>query len=156
VWESIRLWWRKDVSSWLECKSQPELSDQIVLTQANQGAFEPCPAVWAAPIHNYTCSHVFPSGCELFTKLTKLLANLSVLDDPTETPLKELGGPDYYGRIRNEHVVEFLLAQAGIRLAATLNTILADEAESTLLSTKWIAQAEAASETWQYRYLNLY
>jgi hypothetical protein len=49
--------------------------------------------------------------------------------------------------------MERLIAQAGIRLAATLNSILAPS--QTLLSTQWVERAEAAEQTWQWRYFGI-
>ena len=51
---------------------------------------------WAAPIHDYTCTHVFPPNY-----------------DPDSLPLREVSGPDYYGRIVKDKVIESLLAKAG-------------------------------------------
>ncbi|KAG6808837.1 hypothetical protein H0H87_012497, partial [Tephrocybe sp. NHM501043] len=41
-------------------------------------------------------------------------------------PLTQLDTPEYAGAIKNDLVIEKLLAQAGIRLAAVLNWLFAD------------------------------
>ena len=47
-------------------------------------------------------------------------------------PLIELDTPEYLGRITSEHVVEKILAMAGLRLAHILNTIYGDDMEMGL------------------------
>ena len=44
-------------------------------------------------------------------------------------PPQELNTASYHGKIVGDKVVEKLLAMAGLRLAATLNVILADSIE---------------------------
>lgn len=44
-------------------------------------------------------------------------------------PPEELNTPAYYGKIQNDKVVESLLAKGGLRLAAVLNTLLANDDE---------------------------
>lgn len=70
-----------------------------------------CPLTWAPPVHDYCCSHVFPPNYDM------------------KAPPEELNTPDYYGKVQKDKVVESLLAKGGIRLAATLNTLLADDAD---------------------------
>lgn len=95
-----------------------------------------CPSAWSEPTHALTCKYVFPENCR---RLVPLLALERIdekdltqrepwADSPDELPLREVGGA-YYDRIKRDNVIEFQLAQAGIRLAAILNHILAEPAE---------------------------
>lgn len=55
--------------------------------------------------------------------------------DPHAMPLRELGGADYYGRIKRDKVLERQLAMGGLRLAATLNTLLASDDDMRTLGS---------------------
>lgn len=72
-----------------------------------------CPYFWAKPIHALNCEIVWPPA----------------LDSDDHEPI-ELDTPEYAGRIAKEMLVERLLAMAGIRTAAVLNTIFGDPEES--------------------------
>lgn len=74
-----------------------------------------CPLDWAPEVHAYCCSHVFPSDYDM------------------TAPAKELNTKEYYGKVQDDKVVESLLAKGGLRLAAVLNTLLADETELATL-----------------------
>lgn len=49
--------------------------------------------------------------------------------DPKALPLPELATPEYYGVIKRDKILERQLAMGGLRLAATLNTLLASPLE---------------------------
>jgi len=78
-----------------------------------------CPLTWAKPIHELNCN-------------STLIWPQYFSDIPPNTPSKhipaqnliQLDTPEYSGRIREELVIEKLLAIAGIRLAAVLNELL--------------------------------
>lgn len=78
-----------------------------------------CPLHWATPIHALNCN-------------STLIWPRYFSDIPPNTPIEhipakdliELDTPQYAGRIRNELVIEKLLATAGVRLAAVLNDLL--------------------------------
>ena len=119
VWEGIGKWWRDDLEDWLACDS-PTLassSSQAVFASPLAARMQMtldrivCPLTWAPPVHDYCCSHVFPPNYDM------------------KAPPEELNTPDYYGKVQKDKVVESLLAKGGIRLAATLNTLLADDAD---------------------------
>lgn len=72
-----------------------------------------CPYAWAAPLHELNCDLIWPAA----------------LDDPqfwAQNEYYELDTPEYMGRIRDEWVIQKLLAMGGIRLAAVLNYLYAD------------------------------
>jgi len=78
-----------------------------------------CPLDWAKPIHKLNCN-------------STLIWPQYFSDIPPNTPSKhipaknliQLDTPEYSGRIREELVIEKLLAIAGVRLAAVLNELL--------------------------------
>jgi len=72
-----------------------------------------CPYAWSAPLHELNCDLIWPAA----------------LDDPqfwAQNTYYELDTPEYMGRIRDEWVIQKLLAMGGIRLAAVLNYLYAD------------------------------
>ncbi|KAJ9091752.1 hypothetical protein QFC19_008962 [Naganishia cerealis] len=71
--------------------------------------FPACPYTWAKPLHTINCDYAWPHGW-----------------DP-RLPVVELDTPEYLGKIGDHKVVEQLLAQGGIRLAAILNSVFLDE-----------------------------
>lgn len=62
-------------------------------------------------------------------------ASGSVVGEP---PYLELDTPEYSGKIRDEWVVEKLLAQGGIRLAGVLNYLFADEGAGDICGKLWV------------------
>lgn len=142
LWEGVRVWWRPYLASWFECpspfdsKALASSSQQLLFAgvplQDDAGKIPPvtsvvCPSHWADWTHQITCGKTFPAG------LTG-----------KEVPPVELNTKEYYGPIRDGNVIEELLVRAGLRLAATLNAILADEDE--LMSTSmfaWLDEADA-------------
>ncbi|THH07556.1 hypothetical protein EW145_g3298 [Phellinidium pouzarii] len=74
-----------------------------------------CPYSWAAPMHALNCDIIWPPA----------------LDELTNTYL-ELDTPEYAGRIKDDWLVEQLLAMGGIRLAATLNYLFAADGAGPL------------------------
>ena len=119
VWEGIGKWWKNDLEDWLACDSPTLASGESQTVFASplpsrmQMALDRvvCPLTWAPPVHNYCCSHVFPPKYDM------------------EAPPEELNTAAYYGKVQKDKVVESLLAKGGIRLAATLNTLFADDAD---------------------------
>ncbi|EJD43369.1 phospholipase C/P1 nuclease [Auricularia subglabra TFB-10046 SS5] len=133
VWEGLLGAWRDDLPLWASCPevTDPEPEQRLSLLDRVQvvlGVKKPkaqpsdtdddfvCPYAWAAEIHPLNCAVIWPSQLNL----------TSAAAQPRE-PLLELDEPWYSGRIKEERIVERLLAQAGIRLAAVLNDIYADE-----------------------------
>ena len=137
LWEGVRVWWRHDISDWLSCSKDRATTQQTLSLNSH---FEACPDEWAVPIHNITCTHVFPANY-----------------DAHKLPLQEVGGANYYGRILNDKIMESLLAKGGLRLAAILNSILADpdEIQTHGLIAPWIQEAEDHAQTWQWKWLGL-
>jgi hypothetical protein len=75
--------------------------------------FPACPYTWAKPLHTLNCAYAWPQGW-----------------DP-RSPVVELDTPEYLGKIADDKVVELLLAKAGIRLAAILNSIFVKDEVDT-------------------------
>ncbi|PSR78587.1 hypothetical protein PHLCEN_2v7334 [Hermanssonia centrifuga] len=87
-----------------------------------------CPFAWAKQLHPLNCDLVWPPELdEPPYKNTGEVARSSVEETavtsrPNPHPdLLELDTPEYAGRIRDEWVVERLMAMAGVRLAGLLN-----------------------------------
>ena len=73
-----------------------------------------CPYAWAAPLHQLNCDFIWPAA----------------LDDPeyaARNNYYELDTPEYMGRIRDEWVIQKVLAMGGVRLAYILNYLYADK-----------------------------
>lgn len=85
-----------------------------------------CPYAWAKPIHQLNCDIVFPK--ELDEPSKSLFGNDDALMAfrRKKTHYFELYTPDYAGLIKERWIVEKLLTQAGVRLAAVLNWIFAE------------------------------
>ncbi|KAF8520948.1 phospholipase C/P1 nuclease [Hysterangium stoloniferum] len=71
-----------------------------------------CPFYWAKPIHALNCEVVWPPSM-----------------DSDDHPAVELDTPEYAGVLERDLVVQKLLGMGGVRLAAILNTLYADEEE---------------------------
>lgn len=120
VWEGIRQWWIGDLESWLQCPSDDSefnagaQSAQTVLGSPHQNMRAAsrivCPSSWAKEPHTYNCGYVYPPDF-----------------DATQSPVQLSAA--YVNKVKNDKIIESLLAKGGLRLAATLNTILGDEAE---------------------------
>lgn len=131
LWEGVRLWWRSSLPAWLLC-ALPLTDFTSPLQQ--QLRFSPqisvvCPEEWARQTHKITCENVFPKEYN-FT-----------------APPVELNTKEYYGPIREHNTIERLLAQGGLRLAATLNSIFgpssmqAEGENLGLLDFSWLEDA---------------
>lgn len=122
VWEGIRKWWYKDLESWLDCPADAFHTDpalttaQTILGRPSDSRVNTmmagvvCPSTWAKEPHTFNCGYVYPPNF-----------------DTTQSPVQLPSG--YVGKIKDDKIIESLLAKGGIRLAATLNTILGDEAD---------------------------
>lgn len=108
-----------------------------------------CPYAWAKPIHQLNCQVVFPKELDEapFNRLSSYFiephhahsdqgcGSVDASEDaydafvsrkPRKSPYLELYTPDYAGFIKEQWIVEKLLMQAGVRLAAVLNWIFAE------------------------------
>lgn len=142
VWEGIRLWWKNDLSKWLACPAETRhVGSKLVMQDSDQPIFSPpespepinyvCPEAWAPEVHRYCCSHVYPADY-----------------DSIKIP-RELNTKAYHGKIVDDKVVEKLLAMGGIRLAAVLNTMLADPDELTTFGVvnPWVYATDVESKS---------
>ncbi|SGY76043.1 BQ5605_C005g03463 [Microbotryum silenes-dioicae] len=141
LWEGVRIWWRDALPSWFLCpKSASPLEtqqrrNQIHLETPSSSsppgifALGVCPRTWAKETHQTTCARTFPP------------------DYDSQHPIpRELNTKEYYGPIRESNIIEKLLAQGGLRLAATLNAIFADaniQATSSPVNLSWLEDVEA-------------
>ena len=102
-----------------------------------------CPYHWAQPVHALNCEIVWPAKLDQLAPNRVSYAHAerenhaccedSVLKFEDTEALRrqephflELNTPEYSGRIRDEWVIEKLMAQGGIRLAAVLNWLFYD------------------------------
>jgi len=115
-----------------------------------------CPYAWAKPINQLNCDFIFPNAIDLPPYNQQFSFDLNShspdsvhLSSKSEVdlvdsegryragfkggggPYLELDTPEYAGKIKNEFVVEKLLAQGGIRLAGVLNWLFADLEEQS-------------------------
>jgi len=151
TWEGILGWWKDEWLSWASCPSnafpfegipldsifaveegvtasssddlQSPLSHPLPFSTPWPASMSTvdlpvCPLHWARPIHDLNCNStlIWP----------RFLSNAPPHSTPIPIPprdLVELDSPWYAGQIRNELVIEKLLAMAGVRLAAVLNEL---------------------------------
>jgi len=102
-----------------------------------------CPYHWAQPIHALNCEIVWPAELDepspnrlSYTQAERenhACCEDSILEFEDFEALRrqknhylELDIPEYSGRIRDEWIIEKLMAQGGIRLAAVLNWLFDD------------------------------
>ncbi|KAG8979319.1 hypothetical protein FRB93_010138 [Tulasnella sp. JGI-2019a] len=146
VKEGLLGWWKNEYPSWSLCPAEPASSPTYARSHASQKFFRAtnttglitpisddpdlpvCPYHWAEPLHKLNCEIVFPP--ELDTPdpnkrswLTKASSGLITLASNPRPEYLELDTPKYAGYIRDHKILEKLLAQAGVRLAAVLNDI---------------------------------
>ncbi|KAG6828220.1 hypothetical protein H0H92_008753 [Tricholoma furcatifolium] len=114
-----------------------------------------CPYHWAQPLHTLNCDIVWPPkldespfsvqeraairgigrehDCHEHSDESEDLGDDEFAPRSPRTPLLQLDTPEYAGRIKDEMILEKLLAQAGIRLAAVLNWLFADVVEGEIV-----------------------
>lgn len=132
-WLSLALSiYSNDLTTWLDCPSTlPDTrsppSSQMVFGDSPTRS---CAERWAAPIHQLTCDYVFPPHYDE--------------DRAKHLPPPELATAQYYGRIQGDKVIERLLAQAGLRLASSLNLLLGGprSASESSVNFDWLEEAE--------------
>jgi len=147
LWQGVRVWWRDDLEDWIRCPEELEFTSNATQPQSHQlggqltflrSSKQPqldqipgCPLHWSRPIHSdITCSHTFPSA-----------------EPHGKAP--ELATDEYYGWVKNNTIVEKLLAMGGLRLAATLNEIFNDGDNPVATWQPWIEEGEARqAEGW--------
>ncbi|KAK4052763.1 hypothetical protein OIV83_002050 [Microbotryomycetes sp. JL201] len=130
LWEGVRQWWRSSLPEWFECPRRLSMRDtmkQFVLgVNASPKLAGPyyndkddvwsviCPVHWATQTHEITCARTFPRS----------------VNSTTGSP--ELFTREYYSPIRDNNIIEKMLAQGGLRLAASLNAIFAPPTDDEL------------------------
>ncbi|BGP19391.1 hypothetical protein JCM10213_000628 [Rhodosporidiobolus nylandii] len=137
LWEGVRSWYRLALPEWLDCgatvsaSSSTSSSEQITFSSSSTDD-EPkiedvvCPIRWATETHKVTCELAFPKGY-----------------DEHRSPPQEVGGNSEFWRgLKDDHSIARLLLQAGLRLAATLNTVLAEPARALAEEKGWVALLE--------------
>jgi len=134
VWEGILGAWQGELETWLSCSDpvtpwSPKHTTNLHDFSSNNAQVplgtEPedlvCPFHWSKPLHKLNCDVIWPSS----------------LDEDSLLPLVarprphyvELDTAEYSGAIKSSRLLEKLLAMGGIRLAAVLNGLYADEEE---------------------------
>lgn len=164
MWEGIFGMWKDEVQQWLSCPS-PELSAvgnggmwQTVLSMFKRNVAAEtdddliCPYAWAKPINAMNCDFIFPKALDEHpfseryhdpnhaghAMCAKHEAQSAATDLKEQPPYLELDTPEYSGKIRDEFIVEKLIAQAGIRLAGVLNFLFADEDAGNICGQLWV------------------
>jgi hypothetical protein len=108
-----------------------------------------CPFHWSKPIHQLNCDIIWPQALDEppYKHISRVYAaednehhgcghdseffeEEEDLTDPRLVYL-ELDTPEYAGKIKDQMIIEKLLAQGGIRLAAVLNSLFADVDEGS-------------------------
>lgn len=82
-------------------------------------SFPACPYTWAKPLHEFNCEIIWPKE---YTGVHG-------------APLIELDTDEYLGEIKRRHMLEKLLAMAGLRLAKVVNEALGFGGEGGLYFT---------------------
>ncbi|QRV96018.1 S1/P1 nuclease [Ceratobasidium sp. AG-Ba] len=122
VLEGIDRWWADKVKDWATCP-QWDVRDCNGQTVMDKLPFEDpldvpvCPYHWSVPTHQMLCDFVWRPEFKGVKR-----AKDAVYEIEIETP-------EYAGRVRDEKMIERQFALGGIRLAATINTVLGSEAE---------------------------
>jgi len=122
VWEGIMQRWKNDLEDWLDCPDPVLRSPQHVMdggqSPSNPNRWDDsfvCPYYWSKPIQTLNCELVWPVEFD------------HPPHSPEPQPIIELDTPQYAGKIRKDRVIEKLIAQAAIRMAAVLNGLFLDE-----------------------------
>jgi hypothetical protein len=145
VWQTVMSIFKMDIAA--------ETDDDII-----------CPYAWAKPINQMNCDFIFPKALDQppFNQQRFSFdsdnhspdsshlspeSEVNLVDSKGRyragskggggSPYLELDTPEYGGKIRNEFVVEKLLAQGGIRLAGVLNWLFADLEEKETRGGLW-------------------
>ena len=141
VWQTVMSLFKTDVAA--------QTDDNII-----------CPYAWAKPINELNCDFIFPKALDQppYNQRHSVDSDSSAhlfpeaevdLVDPNgrfragskgggDGPYLELDTLEYAGKIRNELIVEKLLAQGGIRLAGVLNWLFADLEEKDSRGGLWV------------------
>jgi len=147
--------WGSEVESWLSCPPAPSFefvplqleqppSQEVLMGAATAPRRKPsgppatsdsdtlCPYAWAAPIQALNCGVVWPAELDDPQFATHDADEDEDEDDAAlaagRAPRKEyleLDTPKYAGQIEKDWLIEKLLMQGGVRLAAILNAIFA-------------------------------
>ncbi|KAG8754734.1 hypothetical protein FRC12_011103 [Ceratobasidium sp. 428] len=125
VLEGIYGWWAGELNEWTTC---PQLDVQRQgegqKTMQNLPYEDPldvpvCPYHWSAPSHQMVCDFIWRSDFEGVKNWTEAVFQIEL-------------EPEYGSLIRDKKTIEKQLALGGMRLAATLNTVLGSEEEMTM------------------------
>lgn len=159
MWEGILGKWADEVPGWVSCPAsaapQPANIWQQVMSTFNHwtgvgGVADDtddgvlCPYHWAEPIHQLNCDIVWPKELDEppYKHISHLRgygnhehlgydAGIDVTNEDASQVYLELDTPEYAGVISERLIVEKLLAQAGVRLAAVINWLFADIEEGS-------------------------
>ncbi|KAG6850297.1 hypothetical protein H0H93_015239 [Arthromyces matolae] len=159
MWEGILSQWSSELSDWLTCPTTSFTPPSFWQKVLSGFTFDPtdtdddslCPYHWAQPIHALNCDLVWPKELDEppYDSGTTVWTSDDLYDDhdhdahdlveeeyapprkPRQppVPLLQLDTPKYAGVIKDDLVIEKLLAQAGVRLAAVLNSLFADHGD---------------------------
>ncbi|KAF8056652.1 phospholipase C/P1 nuclease domain-containing protein [Lyophyllum atratum] len=156
MWEGVLSQWAHELPTWVSCPpSSPSSSSTTTITTSlltptgvwqllistftriiRGGSIQDetdddvlCPYHWATPIHALNCDIVWPKELDEppYHNTSRIHTETPDEEDyAPDGPLLQLDTPEYAGVISERLIIEKLLAQGGIRLAATLNWLFAD------------------------------
>jgi len=139
--EGLLGWWKDDYSSWANCPTTGDENNDSALPGSTQThlhqtqvarfpslpddpSLPVCPHYWASGHQDLNCKIIFPPQLDTPNPHTTswLFRMAKSIMDPRPVYM-ELDTPEYAGRVRDEKVLEKLLAMGGVRLAAVLNDL---------------------------------
>ncbi|GAA5886427.1 hypothetical protein JCM6882_001635 [Rhodosporidiobolus microsporus] len=151
LWEGVREWYRSSLPEWMDCSAAGPFSSsssassaalaagaqhgQLTFSSPAEGEGPAkmgdivCPIRWATETHRVTCELAFPRG----------------YDDHRTPPVEVGGNSEFWRGLKADHSLARLLLQGGLRLAATLNTVLAEPAKTLAEEEGWVGLLAPAS-----------
>ncbi|KAG9047415.1 hypothetical protein FS837_002271 [Tulasnella sp. UAMH 9824] len=163
--EGLLGWWKDEYPSWAECPSRsaswlliasedtnPQLrfnrpSSRLPVSPmsfADDPRLPACPNHWGQALHALNCEITFPPQLDTPNPHKSSWVErvwdktVAFVFQPRPRPdYLELDTPEYAGRIRNEKLVERLLAMGGVRLAAVLNDLFDPQADGQPRELTW-------------------
>ncbi|KAF8067549.1 phospholipase C/P1 nuclease domain-containing protein [Lyophyllum atratum] len=152
MWEGVLSQWAHELPTWVSCPSPSPSSFTTTSLLTPSGLWHAlistftriirggsikdetdddvlCPYHWAEPIHALNCDIVWPKALDEPPYHNASRIHSDEDDYASDAPLLQLDTPEYAGVISERLIIEKLLAQGGIRLAATLNWLFADFGE---------------------------
>ncbi|KAG8987783.1 hypothetical protein FRB90_003150 [Tulasnella sp. 427] len=159
--EGLLGWWKNEYSSWALCPTESasllpneDMTSQLRFNRplgqlpvtskslADDPDLPACPNHWARALHALNCEVTFPPQLDTpnphkSSWLERMLDKTVGFAFNPRPDYLELDTPEYTGRIRNEKLVEKLLAMGGVRLAAVLNDLFDPQVDGQTRELMW-------------------